>query len=243
MRQLIEYINETLKTIKSIKGEKIDSYNYDIVQVIDRSFKEGITDEDFKKFIKQDIDEVFKLKSFELNKGLDKIIDSLVEKEIEAKLPLITKWADNKYKRQSLKDKYIEDSKEEIRQRIIKTHPAKEIDEIEINFSSLVEYIADMRMFIYKDKSVGGLGRKYAWNSKAIDAMLEDFDEQFFIWGDGTKKIKLRDGVIGWTISYTAYNDSKCPKSGVATLRLKLNKETEKIVGDKRKRDSEINVF
>ena len=243
MKQLIEYINEALKTIKSVKGEKLEYNNYDIVQVIDRDFKEGITDDDFRKFIKQDIDEVFRLKSVQLNKDYDKIIDELVNNEIDVKLPSITKWAENKYKRQSARDKYIEDSKEEIRQRIIKTHPAHEIDEIEINFSSLVEYIADMRMFICKVDPKGWSGRKYKWDNKAIDAMLEDFDEQFTISGGGTKKIKLRDGVIGRTISYTAYNGSKCPKSGCAILKLKLNKETEKIVGDKRKHDSEIDVF
>lgn len=243
MKRLSEYINEALKTVKSVRGEKIENYNYDIVQVIDRNFKEGITDDDFRKFIKQDIDEVFKLKSAQLNKDYDSIIDELVEKEVEAKLSLINKWAESKYKRQSARDKYIEDSKEEIRQRIIKTHPAHEIDEIEINFSSLVEYIADMRMFICKDKPSSFVNRKYKWDNKAIDVMLEDFDEQFTIQGNGTEKIKLRDGVIGWTISYTAYNGSTCPKRGRAILKLKLNKETEKIVKNKSARDADINIF
>ena len=243
MKRLSEYINESLKTVKSVRGGKIENYNYDVVQVIDRNFKEGITDDDFRKFIKQDIDEVFKLKSAQLNKDYDSIIDELVEKEVEAKLPLINKWVESKYKRQPARDKYIEDTKEEIRQRIIKSHTAREIDEVEINFSSLVEYIAHMRMFICKDKPSGFGNRKYKWDNKAIDVMLEDFDKQFTISGGGTKEIKLRNGVIGWTISYTAYNGSTCPKSGSATLRLKLNKETEKIVGDKRKRDADINVF
>lgn len=226
MEHLSDYLLESLKTTKSVTGQQIESYNYDIVQVIDRKFPEGISDDDFKKFIKHDFDEVFKLKASQLGKGMDKVVDELIEKEIERKLPEITRWAENKYKRQSARDKYIEDGKEEIRQRVIKSHPVQTIKTISAVLNPVTWH--DARMFI----SVEGRkswGRCYSWNEEAIEAMLEELDVYFRRW-IGNKEIKLRDGVIGWTITYAAYNGTKCPKSETAHFELKLNKETDDIV-------------
>lgn len=228
MEHLDEYLVESLKTVQSKKG-RYEYDNYDTVQVIDRKFSEGISDEDFKKFIKQDLNEVFKLKESELNKDMDKIINDLVTKEIENKMPLLTKWSE-KYKRQSDRDKFIEDSKAEIRERIIKTHPAHTIDVVSATLNPIAWY--DARIFVYSGESKKD-SRHYKWNDEAIEAMIDELN-RFGVWLKD-KERPLRDGIIGWTINYVAYSGTKCPKNDCAHLTLKLNKETESIVRNQNK--------
>ena len=226
MTHLSEHLMEALKTTKSIRGNKIESYNYDVIQIVDRNFKEGISDEDFKKFIRHDIDEAFKLKEAQLGKGMDKVVDELIAKAMDRKMPEITRLAEQKYKRQSMRDKYIEDAKEEIRQRILKEHPVREIESVDVNLNPISYY--DPRIFIYKGRKEGW-GRSYTWGDQAINDMLEEFDVYFRFFDNG-EEVKLRNGVIGWTITYAAYNGTKCPQSGVAHLELKLNKATDELV-------------
>lgn len=228
MEHLDEYLVESLKTVQSKKG-RYEYDNYDTVQVIDRKFSEGISDEDFKKFIKQDLNEVFKLKESELNKDMDKIINDLVAKEIENKMPLLTKWSE-KYKRQSDRDKFIEDSKAEIRERIIKMHPAHTIDVVSATLNPIAWY--DARIFVYSGESKKD-SRHYKWNDEAIEAMIDELN-RFGVWLKNEER-SLRDGIIGWTINYIAYSETKCPKNDCAHLTLKLNKETESIVRSENK--------
>lgn len=228
MKHLDEYLVESLKTVQSKKG-RYEHDSYDTVQIIDRKFSEGISDEDFKKFIKQDLNEAFKLKASELNKGMDKIIDDLVTKEIESKMPLLTKWSE-KYKRQSSRDKFIEDSKVEIRERILKMLPMHTIEVVSATLNPIAWY--DARIFVYLGESKKD-SRHYKWNDEAIEAMIDEFN-RFSVWLKD-KERHLRDGVIGWTIDYAAYNGTKCPKNGCAHLTLKLNKETENIVKSQNK--------
>ena len=228
MKHLDEYLLESLKTVQSKKG-RYEYDSYDTIQVIDRKFSEEISDEDFKKFIKQDLNEVFKLKASELNKGMDKIIDDLVAKEIENKMPFLTKWSE-KYKRQSSRDKFIEDSKAEIRERILKTLPMYTIDTVSAILNPMAWY--DARIFVYSGESKRD-SRHYKWNDEAIEVMLDELNQFSIRLKDEERH--LRDGVIGWTIDYAAYNGTKCPKNGCAHLTLKLNKETENIVKSQNK--------
>ena len=228
MKSLSEYLLESLKTIQSKNG-RYEYDSYDTVQIIDRKFPEGISDEDFKKFIKQDLNEVFKLKASELNKGMDDVIDDLVAKEIENKMPLLIKWSE-KYKSQSHRDKYIEDHKEEIRERILKTHPEHTIEVVDAILNPMAWH--DARIFVYSGESKKG-SRHYKWNDEAIEAMIDELNNFGVRLKDQERN--LRDGIIGWTIDYAAYNGTKCPKEGIAHLTLKLNKETEDIVKSQNK--------
>ena len=232
MKSLSEYLLESLKTVQSKKG-RYEHDSYDTIQIINRKFSEGISDEDFKKFIKQDINEVFKLRDSELNKEWDKIIDDLVAKEIEAKMPLLIKWSE-KYKNQSSRDKFIEDSKAEIRERILKSHPRHTIDVVSATLNPIAWY--DARIFVYSDeakKDSGYYARHYKWNDEAIEVMIDELNN--FTTRLRDEERPLRDGIIGWTIDYAAYNGTKCPKNDCAHLTLKLNKETESIVRSKNK--------
>ena len=73
---------------------------------------------------------------------------------------------------------------------------------------------------------------------EAIEVMIDELNN--FTTRLRDEERPLRDGIIGWTIDYAAYNGTKCPKNGIAHLTLKLNKETEVIVRRENKNYSDM---
>lgn len=172
MKDLSTYLTEALKKV----GEYRDNHfkgrdDADIMQILDRSFKEGVDDRSFESYIKKDIDECFKLK--------------------------------------------FDD---------------KQIDKIYINLNPVSGFAGKV--------IVNGSAQtrdQWSWSSALVKELADWFDTFGYRDSNG-QEIKLRDGVIGWVITYDAVPGTEEPKSGRAHLQLKLNKETEKLVDEYNKR-------
>lgn len=169
MKALSTYIAESLKKVGEYRDTRMKGrYDADILQILERSFKEGINNTAFESWIKKDIEECFRLK-FDHDTQIN---------EIYLNLNPVSGFAG----------------------KFIVRGPAKTRDQ-------------------------------WSWSSAITKELAEWFDTFGYRDKDG-KEVNLRDGVIGWVITYSAVPGTEEPKTGRADLRLKLNKETEKLVKD-----------
>lgn len=213
MKNLKDYITESLK--------KLDTNN---VRVIDRNFKEGLSVDDFRKFVKKDFDECFNLSSNQLNKDYDKFINKKIDERINKNEDYIVKQAAIRYKSQKHIDRYIEEEKEKIKAATYKEYPKNTLTSIRTCFNPL----SDSFVTVTAD-SENNLYNRRKWNSITLESLVHNFENFGFYDSDG-KWVNLHDGIIGWTITYYTYDNTTCPAHEIADLKLKLNKDTEKVV-------------
>lgn len=173
MKDLSTYLTEALKKVGEYRDVRMKGRDdADIMQILDRSFKEGINNTAFESWIKKDIEECFGLK-FDHDKQIDKIYLNL--------------------------------------------NPVSGVAG-----KVIVKGSAQTR-------------DQWSWSSALTKELADWFDTFGYRDSDG-QEVELRDGVIGWVITYDAVPGTEEPKSGRAHLQLKLNKETEKLVDKYNKR-------
>lgn len=231
MRTLSEYITEALRVVKKDK-------DFAVVQVVDRNFGEGVSDEYFIKFLEQDIKACFKLSDSQLNKDYDKVVEELIKKEWEKKEKFILQAAD-KYKRETRRDQYIQSMKDQIRQEVTKRYKKHTIDAVwlHVDPEESITGALGRQYFVTKPGFAEYVsGEKLQPNKSDLQVVLEKFRSFGYVDGKTGERVDLSKDVIGWTIEYGAYPNTECPMRSVAGLRLKLNKEAQDYVDRSTKR-------
>lgn len=226
MKNLSIYLNEALKKVGEYRDKHFERDDSDIIQILDRSFKEGgLTDSAFKSWMESDIKECFSLDDSKLNKDYDKAIDYLSQIEIDKKITSIKTLASRLYKTQSRQDNYIQKAKDDIREEVLRINKKHLIERIDMQLNPISGF---SYRGVARDNKVEQSG-DYIWSKKTLDELLDWF-ESFGYSDNNGSRIDLRRYVVGWTITYSAYKGTECPKNGTAYLELKLNKEGQALV-------------
>ena len=180
MKSLSNYINE------SIEFDLIDSY-YGKIGVVTLVKREGIdcanlSKEDFVSFMNEDI----KIAHEEYSKICKKYNDDFISKQVEKAKKNAIEYAEKKYKRQSYKDKYIQNA-------------IKNAENSKAFFSD-----ADKIFFDFKpDTGENGI------NSVCIISPKDVTDSQLEKCYDIVSKSKYFKKATGWSFKYESQNKDK----------------------------------
>lgn len=232
MRPLFDYIAESLKKVGEFRPGKSDSS--DIIQISERSFKEGsLSTQEIVKLIVADVKECFKLTDSKLNKEYDKVIEALTKEAVNKQLDDIKKLAERQYKTQSRRNQYVEKALSELREKVLRYNPKHTIDRVSMQLNPISGFGSKG---VAKDGGVKLWG-DFVLGSDTEDVLARWLDTFGYHDKDG-KEVDLKDQIVGWNITYNAHPGTKCPKYNNAYLELVLTKEGQAIV-DKHNRGRE----
>lgn len=240
MRPLFDYIEESLKKVGEFRGGIRKDDASDIIQITERSFKEGsLSEQEMVKLILSDVKDCFKLPDSKLNKEYDDYIEKRAKEEVDSQIDKVKKLAERQYKTQKRRDQYVAKELDEIRNKVFKYNTKYTIDRVDMQLNPIS---------MFAGHAVAKDGGSKQWGDFVLggdtEERLVEWLNEFGYRDSNGEEVNLRKHIIGWEITYCARQGTKCPKYNSATLKLKLTKDGQAIVNKYNKsRDDAIGAY